>query len=89
MCGRGDRGATADRCVHPVASAGGREVFLKELGAFETHLIINQWLMAADSSPDRRRKAPLNVGAGLGEVEECRNFNLRGPLGFWRTPVPY
>lgn len=38
--------------------------------------------MTADSSPDWPGKVPLNVGASLDKVEECRNFNLRGLLGF-------
>lgn len=42
--------------------------------------------MTTDSSPDVQikhwhRKVPLNVGASLDKIEECRNFNLRGLLG--------
>lgn len=52
-------------------------------------MVINWSLMIADSSPDWLRKVPLNVGASLDKVEECRNFNLKGLLGFWPTSGLY
>lgn len=58
---------------------------LMELGFIRTNVIINNCLMTT-VSPDvqikhSHRKVPLNVGASLDKVEECRNFNLRGLLG--------
>lgn len=67
---------------------------LIELRVIRTYVTINEPLMTTDRSPDLQikhwlRKEPLNVGASLDKVEECRNFNLRGLLGFWPTSVLY